>query len=212
MGRADPSGRCAARWPRPLQARSADRRGGQSAPGCEPRSRPKPDRRLRPRVGRPLAPHVADSPSLRSCRRGSSPAIAARMPPPPACGYRRRISQPRCGPLRRRLGGRSHPDIDRAPAGSRSAPARVQRPAAADPTATPATASTAGVPSAASPGRRSLASATHQICPPTPTDDHERCYQPPCSRLPGTGDRAAGVDFTLGRCYEYLPTRAGGSF
>ena len=202
MGRADPSGRCAARWPRPLQARSADRRGGQSAPGCEPRSRRSraEHRRLPASLRTPLAPHVADPPSLRPCRRGSSPSRRA-------CrrlwhgGYRRRISQPGCGPLRRRLGARSHPDTERAPGRLAVGSCLLATACGCRPDRnTGDRQPTAGVPSAASAGRRCFASRplTRSVRQPRP-HDQDRCYQPPCSRLPGNGDRAAGVDFTLGR-------------
>ncbi len=142
MRRVDPTGGDAYLDGRGRSRLAAPTAGAPShLPGCEPRSRwsRADQRRLQPRI-RTLDPHVADPPSLRSCRCGSSPSPRACRRPRHAGSDAVSVS-PGCGPLRRRLGGRSHPDIDRAPAGSRPAPACVQPPAAADPTEPPATAS-----------------------------------------------------------------------
>ena len=86
------------------------------------------------------------------------------------------------------------------PTGKRSTPACVQRPRLRPDRHSGDCQPTAGGPSAASPGRRSLPSRplSHPTCSPTRPDDHERCHERPCSRspapMPGTG-----FDFTLDR-------------
>ena len=152
------------------QARGADCPGGQSSPGCEPRCRrSRPDHRRLQRVlgtpgpacGRAV---VSDELPMRII------AIDARGRRPRHAGIDAVSVSPGCGPLRRRLFGRSHPDTDRAPrrlavdSCLRAAPAAATRQRLRRPPAH---------------GRNSVRrfprqtfsclAATHQTCPPTPT-------------------------------------------
>lgn len=200
--------------PTPIQARGAERRGGQLSPGCEPRSRRSraDHRRLRPRIRTPLDPHVADPPSLRSCRCGSSPSRRACRRPWHAGIDAVSVSPAAVRSVGASVAGAIRTSAERPQARGRLLPAcnRLRLPTRQNHRRPPAYGGSSvrrflwQTLSCLRPLTRSV----HQSRP----HDHNRCSQPPCSRLPGTADRAAGVDFTLGRCYEYLPTRAGGSF
>ena len=168
-----------------------NRRGGQLSPGCEPRSRrSRPDhRRLRrvlgtpgPACGRAV---VSEELPMRII------AIDAR-PPPPACGYQRRISQP---PAAVRSVGDSLVVATRTPTERRQARGRLLPACSArgcDPNRDSGDRQpTAGIPSAASPGKRSLASRPLDLSTNPDPDDHERCHQPPRSRMPSTRGRGS---------------------